>query len=223
MDTSSDIKIYETFDISDTSNIIYFSSKIALIVIVLLGFIALIYIVDKLIRGIIGISKEKFEKDDLIITASQSIGASMNDLSGSIVMPPVMQPAMQPTPPTPPMITSNVSAETSVTHSTTLDRQTKQKYEKYDEILLPSSWSPYISRDYVAYRENNNKDYISKRGGCMACQVDMTYKWEEKNYDGTKSNIIATCAYTLDPKNKDRTIWDRNKCMSECGKLHDLK
>jgi hypothetical protein len=228
------VKVYEVIDVSDKSNVIYFSEKIALIAFVILGLIAILYILNKLIRGIVGNTSERFSKDDLIIAASQMVSAETNSdsavISSVITTPPpvaTMQETLSTTVPAAAGSPTGLPASESVNISQVpdckpVDYQTKQKYNKYEEILLPSSLTPYISRDFVAYRENNNKDYISKRPGCMACQVDTSDKWQEKNYDNTMTNIIATCAYSMDPNNKDSNIWDKERCKSECAKLKDI-
>jgi hypothetical protein len=182
MNISSDVKIYESIDLNDTSNIIYFLGKIAIIAFIIIAFLVISYIIIYSIKGIIN-----------------------TNTSAVLPVPPGPNIPIIPTP------------------DIKIDRQIKNRYNKLEEIILPSSYNPYISRDHVAYRENNNKEYIANRGGCIACQVDLSDKWETKNYADTKTNIIATCAYSLDPNNKNDNIWTLDKCKSECSKLDDTK
>lgn len=102
---------------------------------------------------------------------------------------------------------------------------TKQFYQKYDLVNHPSSYDPYIGRDYIAYRNLNcDRNYVSKRPGCMACQVDLR-KDVDHNYDGTKTNIISTCLYDYNNKenNGNGDIWDYERCKKECSLLSDKK
>lgn len=92
---------------------------------------------------------------------------------------------------------------------------TKQTYKKFDEIKLPSSVggkTGYIGRDFICFRDKiSDQDFVSKRTGCMACQVD------NKIHPKTETNITATCVYgenTTDP-----SVWTRAMCESECSKL----
>lgn len=114
------------------------------------------------------------------------------------------------------------SKEEQIPGSGCLDN-TKQFYKKYEEIMLPSSLQPYIGRDRVAYRGLLGKQgFVSKRPGVMACQVDTSNNWQSQNYDGTMTNIVATCAYTINDSSDDPNIWTKSQCMTECGKLQDI-
>jgi hypothetical protein len=100
--------------------------------------------------------------------------------------------------------------------------QTKQYYNKLDEITLPSSYSPYITRDHVCYRDmRHNEAHLAQNGGCIACQVDNTDEWKTANYDNTMTNVISACVYdpkkTTDSENNEEP-WSRNKCVKECSK-----
>lgn len=97
----------------------------------------------------------------------------------------------------------------------------KQNYKKLEEITLPSSKIPYISRDQICYKEHlNDADYVSKREGCMACKVDTSDKWKDRNYNNTNTNIVNTCTYSSKPS--DSSIWDKNRCVTECSKMQDI-
>jgi hypothetical protein len=101
------------------------------------------------------------------------------------------------------------------------NRISKTFYNKYEEILYPSSQNPYIGRDTVAYRGSKcDSNFIQNRPFALACQVDSTPNWPLQNYDNTKTNIIKTCVYN--DKSSDPDVWTRDKCMSECGKIPDL-
>jgi len=101
--------------------------------------------------------------------------------------------------------------------------QTKQIYDKYDSIVLPSSLSnPYIGRDYVCYRQMiGNQQFVSNRPHCMACQVDK--RINSQKYAGTNTNIISTCSYTDDSlvNPTDPSIWTKSKCMIACSEMQD--
>lgn len=99
----------------------------------------------------------------------------------------------------------------------------QQIYKKYDEIIKPSSTKPnsYIGRDYVCFREKlGDQTFMSKRTGCMACQVDSR-KIPEK-YGGTETNVIASCVYNENTDPNDKSVWTKNMCLSECAKLKDI-
>jgi hypothetical protein len=91
------------------------------------------------------------------------------------------------------------------------ESETKRYYKKFEEIKLPSSLSPYISRDQICYKTNNTPSFTSKRGGCMACKVGS-----DPIYDGT--NVVSTCVYTLDNNNTSDNIWTKQQCLIECSK-----
>lgn len=100
---------------------------------------------------------------------------------------------------------------------------TKQMYNKFEEIILPSSiGSPngYIGRDFVCYRKKiGDQDFVSKRGGCIACQVN------NKNIDkagNTNTNVVSTCVYSdkLDPS--DPSVWTKQMCIDQCAKITDI-
>jgi len=93
--------------------------------------------------------------------------------------------------------------------------QTKQTYKQFDEIKLPSSIggeAGYIGRDFICFRDKiSDQDFVSKRNGCMACQVD------NKIHAKTGTNIIATCVYG--ENSTDPSVWTHAMCESECSKL----
>jgi len=114
------------------------------------------------------------------------------------------------------------SKEEQIPGSSCLDN-TKQFYKKYEEIMLPSSLQPYIGRDRVAYRGLLGKQgFVSKRPGVMACQVDTSNNWQSQNYDGTMTNVVATCAYTINDSSDDPNIWTKSQCITECARLQDI-
>ena len=88
--------------------------------------------------------------------------------------------------------------------------------------MLPSSIDPYISRDFVAYKNLvGDSNFVSKRPGAMACKVDKTNDWRFQNYDGTMTNIISSCVYTLNDISDDPEIWTKKQCETVCGKIND--
>lgn len=108
------------------------------------------------------------------------------------------------------------------THNTA---PTQQIYKKYDEITKPANISGplgYIGRDFVCFREKSgDQAYINKRSGCMACQVDN--RQNPQKYGQTQTNVISTCVYSdsIDPN--DPSVWTKEKCISGCQKLQDVK
>jgi len=97
----------------------------------------------------------------------------------------------------------------------------KQYYNKFDEIKLPSSTTPYISRDDVCFREKTkDKNYVSQRDGCMACKVDTSSQWKQRNYSSTGTNIVKSCAYSSNPT---KGLWGKQRCIDECSKVDDIK
>lgn len=100
-------------------------------------------------------------------------------------------------------------------------------YEKLQEVTNPSNLNGtggYIGRDQICFREKlGDVEFMKKRYGCMACQVDKRTNGE-KNYDGTKTNIISTCVYG-DADNSDPSIWTKEQCKSVCStdKYKDLE
>jgi hypothetical protein len=101
----------------------------------------------------------------------------------------------------------------------------KRIYEKYEDIKLPSSISAetggYISPHQICFRKRmNDTEFVSKRPGCMACQVDKRPNGN-KNYDGTQTNIAVTCPYSLD--DSDPNIFNKAKCTALCSTINDLQ
>jgi hypothetical protein len=99
--------------------------------------------------------------------------------------------------------------------------KTKQIYSKYEEINLPSSIggnNGYIGRDYVCYRKKiGDQSFVSKRTGCMACQVgDNTDK-----YDDTGTNVISTCVYSDNVDDNDPDVWTKQMCINKCAKIEN--
>jgi len=106
-----------------------------------------------------------------------------------------------------------------------ISRETKASYNKYDIISLPASIDGpdgYIGRDYVCYRGRaSDKLFMSKRGNCMACQVDKRNDGKNKNIQ-TQTNVITTCVYGSDDDHKaDSTVWTKQMCIDACKKLQD--
>jgi hypothetical protein len=92
--------------------------------------------------------------------------------------------------------------------------KTKQYYDKFEEVNLPSSTLPYISRDWVCHKDRFiDRDYVSKNEGCMACVVDSP---DTIQSNINKTNIINTCVYSDKPS--DNTVWSKDKCINECSK-----
>jgi hypothetical protein len=102
---------------------------------------------------------------------------------------------------------------------------TKQIYKKYDEIVKPSSISGntgYIGRDYVCFRDKlGDQQFVSKRNGCMACQVDN--RLDSDKYVGTNTNVISSCVYTETDDHTDPAVWTYKMCKSECAKAKDVQ
>jgi len=98
---------------------------------------------------------------------------------------------------------------------TQTQQTTKQTYKQFDEVKLPSSIggeAGYIGRDFICFRDKiSDQDFVSKRNGCMACQVD------NKMHAKTGTNITATCVYG--ENSTDPSVWTRAMCESECSKL----
>lgn len=101
-----------------------------------------------------------------------------------------------------------------------MPQETQQIYAKYDEIIHPSSLSGisgYISRDQICFRNKmGDLDYMKKRAGCMACQVDNT---KDKKYFNT--NVITTCLYSPEPDTNDKSVYNRQQCIDRCIMLQD--
>ena len=101
---------------------------------------------------------------------------------------------------------------------------TQQIYNKYDEITKPSSNGKpngYIGRDFVCFRgKDGDHTFMSKRTGCMACQVDSRQNSEK--YEGTQTNVISTCVYSDDLDPNDQSVWTKDMCRSKCEKIKDL-
>lgn len=100
---------------------------------------------------------------------------------------------------------------------------TKNIYQKYEDINLPSSLKKetggYIPSHYVCFRnKSNNIDYIKKRQKCMACQVDNRLN-KNSNYDNTMTNISVTCPYNNE---NEPGVFSREDCLSRCAQINDL-
>lgn len=145
------------------------------------------------------------------------------------LIPPI--PLIQPMPPVQQMPTvSSISVVNDVIKQENLECEwkmdkTKQNYKKGESVYLPSSLDDklgYIGRDFICYRHSmKDQDYISKRGGCMACTVDLTN--DGKNIDAiTGTNILSTCVYGHDSDVLlDDKIWSRKKCETMCQSMPD--
>ena len=131
-----------------------------------------------------------------------------------LTMPPTIPPTMLPTmlPTMPPMQTVVIPVQ---------EETNRKVYKKYDEIILPSNISGtdgYIGRDSVCFRKKfGDTEFMSKRPGCMACQVDAEEKY--KKYYGT--NVISTCLYSNDVNSTDSNIFSKMTCESKCKELKD--
>ena len=126
------------------------------------------------------------------------------------------------TPNTTPNATPNATPNvTPLTHQEeTPKREIQTTYNKYDEITKPSSVSQpygYIGRDFVCFR-NKMKDhnFMKKRSGCMACQVDQSEN-KHHNYHGTNTNVIATCVYADQKDPNDPDVWTYEECKQRCS------
>ncbi len=98
----------------------------------------------------------------------------------------------------------------------------KQFYKKGEDVFLPSSIggkSGYIGRDHICYRHLvKDQNYISKRGGCMACTVDESNGG--KNITFAETNILTTCIYGSDEDALiDNKIWSKKKCQTVCSEM----
>jgi len=124
-------------------------------------------------------------------------------------------------------VNTNNELTVSMTPSEEAKPSTKQQYNKGDEITLPSSISSplgYIGRDQVCFRGKlGDIGYMKQRPGCMACMVDNRPEKERKTYDGTNTNIVASCAYSNEDVPNDPTVWTKQKCIIQCNKIPDLK
>ncbi len=102
--------------------------------------------------------------------------------------------------------------------------ETKTQYNKYDSIELPSNISnPYISRDYVCFRNMiGDTKFTQMRPHCMACSVDK--RNNQKTYDNTNTNIISTCSYTDDSlvNSSDPSLWNKQQCLQACAEIKDM-
>jgi len=99
--------------------------------------------------------------------------------------------------------------------------ETKQIYSKYEEINYPSSLTEpngYISRDQICFRNKmGDFDFMRKRSGCMACQVDTTQN--NKNYLNT--NVITTCLYSDIKNENDKSVYIKQECLDRCAMMQD--
>jgi hypothetical protein len=95
---------------------------------------------------------------------------------------------------------------------------TKQVYNSLDEVILPSSTSPYISRDFICFREKiTDQIFMQDKGGCIACRVDNSPEWKNNVKNGTHTNIISTCVYSTDENPKNPSTWNKQKCINFCS------
>jgi hypothetical protein len=96
------------------------------------------------------------------------------------------------------------------------DILTKTFYQKFDDILLPSSKDPFISHKNVCFRGALESGIDKKYDMCMACMVDHRNN-PNMNYDQTNTNIVLTCPYN---SFGGRT---KEQCVEICKKYDDLK
>lgn len=100
-----------------------------------------------------------------------------------------------------------------------LENNTKQIYKKGDEVYLPSSITGefgYIGRDRICFKNKiGDQEYVSKRSGCMVCDIDSTNNIN--NITGT--NILSTCVYGTDSEEiANGTLLSRIGCELKCQK-----
>ena len=112
---------------------------------------------------------------------------------------------------------------TTIQEETVKIPTTKNIYQKYEDINLPSSLKKetggYIPSHYVCFRNKSNDiDYIKKRQKCMACQVDNRIN-KNSNYDHTMTNISVTCPYNNE---NEQGVFSREDCLSRCAQINDL-
>ena len=79
------------------------------------------------------------------------------------------------------IISQSPEEELNTVSSNTYTPLTKSVYTKGQDVILPASLTGgpfgYIGRDYVCYRGYaNDSNFMASRGGCMACQVDLSNK-----------------------------------------------
>lgn len=95
---------------------------------------------------------------------------------------------------------------------------TRQVYNTLDEVILPSSTNPYISRDFICFREKiADTPFMQDKGGCMACKVDNSPEWKTNVKNGTHTNIISTCVYSTEESPKNTNTWNKQKCINFCS------
>ena len=141
----------------------------------------------------------------------------------STTMPSTTMPSTTMPPTTMPLTTMPPTTMPPTTMPPTIPSNTKQIYNKFEDIELPSSLvketGGYISKDNVCFRDNiNNVEFTNKRDKCMACQVDLR-KDKNQNYENTNTNIIATCPYTTSDY---LGVYKEDDCDKICKDIADL-
>lgn len=111
---------------------------------------------------------------------------------------------------------NNLTNSQQITYPSKNLAQTKQTYKQFDEITLPSSIDGkmgYVGRDFICFRDKiSDQQFVSKRNGCMACQVD-----NNKVNPITGTNVVSTCVYG--DNINDPSVWSHAMCESKCSQL----
>lgn len=210
-------KLLNRFNISDLSDFINSSidesnvtpfgliSKTILIVVIILGFIIISYFI---ISKFNTLKKENMEEihpiNDLNVSIEQNSNTILNTES---------------------ILKNTMENKVDEKVENNLDSKTKTVYNKLEEVNLPSNLTGedgYIGRDQICYRYKvTDRNFVNKRYGCMACQIDK--RNGQNNYNNTKTNIIATCVYSDKEDPNDNSVWTKEKCISVCSNNPDYK
>jgi hypothetical protein len=197
--------------------------KTVIIVIIILGFVLISYLILSKLTG------KKVE--NMEVTApphiTEPLNVQVDQTSNSLT-------SVSESSPTLPVETPSTEVSSSIpTISSSVEMQTpeelykvKTTYTKLQEITDPSSLDGpkgYISRDNICYRYRAKDDtYVKKRFGCIACQVDNRTNIVH-DYDGTNTNVAATCVYAKNEDPTDHSIWTREKCVNVCSNDPEFK
>ena len=171
-------------------------TNLALAVIVIVGFVIIMYIITK------------FSNNDLEFVDSDTSVDNTNTVS-TVTTTHTCLPCLQLPQQECPIIENNAG-------EWKMDK-VKTIYKQGEPIYYPASLGSdgYMSRDYICYKDKaNDINYISKRPGCMACLVDA----EDKIDPVTKTNIKAVCLHGPDLIINNK-LWNENTCITECGAL----
>ena len=237
----------QDLDKSSTSDIWELVKNLVIVIIVIVALLLISYFISKLLTKKFEFAdKLDLGKKDipgnLVLNSTQATGIAVNvdstmSASGTTVTPtPVAPTLVAPTLVAPTLVAPVVPihvAELPVANKTNISFPVHDitgtchvpvtTYEKYQKITNPASISEptgYIGRDQVCYRNKNGDfDFVKRRYGCMACQVDHD-KNKKHSYDRTGTNVISTCVYA-DKADLEHGIWDEKMCKEQCEKLKD--